>query len=417
MANNQRDYYTILGVEPNATQEQIKLMYHKLAKKYHADANSDDPQLRKWSHENMIELNDAYSVLKDPIKRKEYDQQKSTNNYGNTDEQFASEMVFIQTMEQAKEILNEGVDNFPFGAPTPDLEEDCKQETKKLINKKPQNYLRMGVPNEYPMAYLAAAVENAAAEAMERIQEKVARMNVFSLFFVVVLIIGAVVAFREADNILRGAFMVFGLTSLEVLYYFVFTWIARFIARGFKSNLIGRRGFLVNGLIAIALVVIYISSSFFNPEKDGETWKRYTSQDNEFSVLLPFEPKEKEDGIFHLSNGQKTARKKMFLEASKEDFHAEFNVYWASHPNLPSEYEVRLEDYESSMKKDGGKIVSRKKLSKKSHSFVVDLPNEYSVASRMFIDGETIYFMVITTEDRNINDEAVPKFLNSIETN
>lgn len=65
-----KDYYKILGVSRNATQEELKKQYRKLAAKYHPDRNPDDPT----AHKKFTELGEAYEVLKDPEKRKLYDQ-------------------------------------------------------------------------------------------------------------------------------------------------------------------------------------------------------------------------------------------------------------------------------------------------------------------------------------------------------
>ncbi len=71
-----KDYYNVLGVEPDASDAEIKRMYHKLSKKYHPDANIDDPELRQWSEARMKELNEAYTVLRDPLRRAEYDRRR-----------------------------------------------------------------------------------------------------------------------------------------------------------------------------------------------------------------------------------------------------------------------------------------------------------------------------------------------------
>ncbi|MDR1054845.1 MAG: J domain-containing protein [Prevotellaceae bacterium] len=63
------DYYKILGVDQNASQENIKKAYKKLARKLHPDLNTNDPDaVRKFQ-----ELNEANEVLSDPEKRKKYD--------------------------------------------------------------------------------------------------------------------------------------------------------------------------------------------------------------------------------------------------------------------------------------------------------------------------------------------------------
>ncbi|MBQ7477014.1 MAG: molecular chaperone DnaJ [Selenomonadaceae bacterium] len=67
----QRDYYEVLGLNKNATDDEIKKAYKKLAKKYHPDLNPDN---KKAAEEKMKELNAAYEVLKDKDKRAQYDQ-------------------------------------------------------------------------------------------------------------------------------------------------------------------------------------------------------------------------------------------------------------------------------------------------------------------------------------------------------
>ena len=62
-----KDYYKILGVSENATQYEIKQAYKKLAMKYHPDRNPGDKQ----AEEKFKEINEAYSVLSDPEKRKQ----------------------------------------------------------------------------------------------------------------------------------------------------------------------------------------------------------------------------------------------------------------------------------------------------------------------------------------------------------
>jgi curved DNA-binding protein len=63
-----KDYYAILGVPRNATPEEIKEAYWRLAKEYHPDKNPS-PE----AEERFKLINEAYQVLSDPAKRAEYD--------------------------------------------------------------------------------------------------------------------------------------------------------------------------------------------------------------------------------------------------------------------------------------------------------------------------------------------------------
>ncbi len=64
------DYYNILGVSKDASQEDIKKAFKKLARKYHPDLNPNDPE----AHRKFQEINEANEVLSDPEKRKKYDE-------------------------------------------------------------------------------------------------------------------------------------------------------------------------------------------------------------------------------------------------------------------------------------------------------------------------------------------------------
>lgn len=70
MSVEYKDYYQILGVDRNASQEEISKAFKKLARQYHPDLNTDNPEAEK----KFKEINEAYAVLKDTEKRKQYDQ-------------------------------------------------------------------------------------------------------------------------------------------------------------------------------------------------------------------------------------------------------------------------------------------------------------------------------------------------------
>jgi curved DNA-binding protein len=64
------DYYQILGIAKNASEDEIKKAYRKLARKYHPDINPNNPEANK----KFQQINEANEVLSDPEKRKKYDQ-------------------------------------------------------------------------------------------------------------------------------------------------------------------------------------------------------------------------------------------------------------------------------------------------------------------------------------------------------
>ncbi len=85
-----RDYYEIIGVEKNASLQQIKKAYRSLALKYHPDRVQESE--KKQAEEKFKEISEAYGVLSDPKKRELYDQ------YGHSgiDQKFTSEDIFRQ---------------------------------------------------------------------------------------------------------------------------------------------------------------------------------------------------------------------------------------------------------------------------------------------------------------------------------
>lgn len=70
-----KNYYDVLGVKKNASDEEIKKAYRELCKKYHPDKNNGDDTKIK-------EVNEAYAVIGDPEKRKQYDMQNSGGEFG-----------------------------------------------------------------------------------------------------------------------------------------------------------------------------------------------------------------------------------------------------------------------------------------------------------------------------------------------
>lgn len=74
-----KKYYEVLGIAENASGEEIKKAYRKLARKYHPDVNPGN----KDAEEKFKEINEAYNVLSDETKRKTYDEHDNNNSSSN----------------------------------------------------------------------------------------------------------------------------------------------------------------------------------------------------------------------------------------------------------------------------------------------------------------------------------------------
>ena len=78
MTTSKRDYYDVLGVDRNASDEDIKRAFRKLALEYHPDRNK-----KAGAEERFKEINEAYQVLSDSEKRNEYDRFRHSGVSGN----------------------------------------------------------------------------------------------------------------------------------------------------------------------------------------------------------------------------------------------------------------------------------------------------------------------------------------------
>jgi len=100
--SNKRDYYEVLGVSKNSTQDEIKAQYRKLALKFHPDKNKSPD-----SAEHFKEISEAYAVLSDVEKRKIYD----THGHSGVDGRYSTEDIFQGSRGNFEDIFGGGFDS------------------------------------------------------------------------------------------------------------------------------------------------------------------------------------------------------------------------------------------------------------------------------------------------------------------
>lgn len=105
-----QDYYQVLGVLPNAEQIVITAAYRALASQYHPDRWNGDPS---EATRRMAEVNVAYGVIGDPIKRKEYDKQRNNASGRFDDSEEAAEHAFEDAIQDFETRWKTACDVFP----------------------------------------------------------------------------------------------------------------------------------------------------------------------------------------------------------------------------------------------------------------------------------------------------------------
>ncbi len=147
-----KDLYEILGVSPDASEEEIKRAYRRLARKYHPDLHPGD----KEAEERFKEINEAYEILSDPQKRAEYDRlRQAARAYRFTTPEGASAYdfgLFMERFDPFGSFADLFADLFGYEreeAPEPgaDVLYQVEVDLADLVSGKP---LRLEIPFEEP---------------------------------------------------------------------------------------------------------------------------------------------------------------------------------------------------------------------------------------------------------------------------
>lgn len=107
-----RDPYEILGVDKNATEEQVKNAYREMARKYHPDNFGDNPTAAEMANDKMQEINKAYDQIIENRKHSGKNKSRSSNNWGAGNENAYSNFSDIRRLisqgrfEDAQELLD-----------------------------------------------------------------------------------------------------------------------------------------------------------------------------------------------------------------------------------------------------------------------------------------------------------------------
>ena len=104
-----KDYYIILGIKPSATQKEIKSAYRLLARKYHPDVNKGN----KLSEEKFKEIGEAYFVLSDEKKRKQYDLLKGYDKAYKKDDNISQQAKKSASDAYSKKASTEADEDIP----------------------------------------------------------------------------------------------------------------------------------------------------------------------------------------------------------------------------------------------------------------------------------------------------------------
>ena len=138
--DSKKNYYDILGVKKDATADEIRKAYKKLAIKWHPDKNPDN---KEEAEKKFKEISEAYSVLSDPEKKKEYDNRDTTNFQGFEFNNFDPFSMFKDFFHHESDFdsgfdddffnfKNDNFGSFGMGNPHKSIEKEIEEMNKRF---------------------------------------------------------------------------------------------------------------------------------------------------------------------------------------------------------------------------------------------------------------------------------------------
>ena len=124
-----KNYYDILGISSNSTKQEIQKSFRNLAKKYHPDVNKDNLQIEK----KFKEIKEAYEILKDDVKREQYDKTLNKNNKKSEEHKIYNERIQKGTFEFSN-IKRSFESFFGFDVETGEIKQGERLKTRNPID-------------------------------------------------------------------------------------------------------------------------------------------------------------------------------------------------------------------------------------------------------------------------------------------
>lgn len=324
------------------------------------------------------------------------------------DQDSSEESVHISSWKEGIDTLLNDAYAKHMGGPTLEWEAELKIQLEKNIKKRIKRYLRLGVPSDYSSSYLEAALDFASADAIETVQENAIRNLIFKGYVFFSIALWIIYEFRKPIGGIGNAMMASSLNIIvSNVLYFLSTWIIRLVVHNLKSSMVGPRGFLLNGVTAL-LLILAISQVYVFSETDRDGWHEVESPDQLFNAKFPKYPvvEDFEDENYGVE----------FKSMAISRGFGRFSILWLTSSKSQPLYNDVLSKFEAELS-DGAteeKFILRK-VSESEYFVSFNSTSGESHISRVILDGDNLYQIRVQTLRENANAGFVNKFLFSFE--